>query len=417
MSLCRYLPIPSDRMSILWSLLCVEDAVVLEYGPSGTTYFSMILYGSLGIEQNGRMYTTHMSEDDVVMGDVSRLEEAIIEVDMCSKAKTIFVVASSLSAVIGTDIKGVCLEMQDKVNAKLVAFDQGGLKGDYTVGLMETYKLLCKEFPKKSVVKQAKTYNVIGLSMGQFHAKSDLWEVGQLMQEAFGFVRNAALCCETNTSELENLPAADINIVLREEGVAAAKLLEKKHKMPYVVGAPYGYAGTLEWLEEVSKIINVEINPKTKARLTKKATKLVEHMKFIRYVRGEVPKALILGDFDRIKGISELLTAIDITVEHAICDHSLALFDSKKVPFIKTIEKEKEKVNILKNCHRRLIFGDEISLELADETNTKILVSAPFSKGPIASHFPVMGEKGTDAMLETIYEFIYALKVTNSVHG
>ncbi len=416
MALCRYLPTPSDRMSILWSLLSIEDSVVLEYGPTGTTYFSMILYGSLGIEQNGRMYSTHMSEDDVVMGDVSRLQEAILEVDMCSEAKVIFVVASSLSAVIGTDIKGVCLEMQDKVKARLVAFDQGGLKGDYTIGLMETYKLLCKEFPKKSVVKQAKTYNVIGLSMGQFHAKSDLWEIGQLMQEAFAYSLNATLCCETNTVELENLPAADINIVLRTEGVSAAKTLEKKHKMPYILGCPYGYAGTLEWLEEVSKIINVEIAPKMKARLEKKVTKLVEKMKFIRYIRSEIPKAVIIGDFDRVKGIANLLKSINIVIEHAICDHSLAIFDCSGIEEIKTLGKEKEKLDILKACNRRLIIADEISLEIANETNTKILVSAPFFKGPIASHFPIIGEKGTDAMLEIIYDYIYSLKSNSSVH-
>ena len=46
-----------------------------------------------------------MNEDDVVMGDVTRLEEAIVELDKSYEPKVIFVVASSISAVIGTDIK------------------------------------------------------------------------------------------------------------------------------------------------------------------------------------------------------------------------------------------------------------------------------------------------------------------------
>lgn len=409
MSLCRYLPTPSDRMSILWSLLSIEDAVVLEYGPTGTTYFSMILYGSLGIEQNGRMYSTHMSEDDVVMGDVSRLEAAIEEVDICSKAKVIFVVASSLSAVIGTDIKGVCLEVQDKVKAKLVAFDHGGLKGDYSVGIMETYKLLCKEISKKNVEKQEKTYNVIGLSMGQYHAKSDLWEVTQLMQEAFGYTLNTALCCETSVGEIENLGSAEINIVLRSEGIAGAKVLEKKNDIPYVLGSPYGYKGTLEWLEEVSKVINVEIAPKIKARLEKKAKKVVEKLTLSRYVRKEKPTATIIGDYDRVKGISDIMNEINFTIENAICDHSLA-YTENKAPHIITINKEKDKMNLLKKCHKQLIFADEISNEIANETNTKILVAAPFFKGPIASHFPIMGEKGMDALLEHIFDYLYALQ-------
>ena len=64
MSLCRYFPTPSDRMGILWSLLCIEDSVVLEYGPAGTTHYSISLFGGLGVDQQNRLFTTHMSEDD-----------------------------------------------------------------------------------------------------------------------------------------------------------------------------------------------------------------------------------------------------------------------------------------------------------------------------------------------------------------
>ena len=73
MSLTRFLPAPSDRMGILWSLLNIQDSVIVEYGPAGTTHFSMSLFGELGIEQENRLFTTHLREEDVVMGDTSRL--------------------------------------------------------------------------------------------------------------------------------------------------------------------------------------------------------------------------------------------------------------------------------------------------------------------------------------------------------
>lgn len=41
MALIRNFPVPSDRMAIISTLLNIEDAVVLEYGPEGTTHFSM----------------------------------------------------------------------------------------------------------------------------------------------------------------------------------------------------------------------------------------------------------------------------------------------------------------------------------------------------------------------------------------
>lgn len=47
----------------------------------GPTHFSIGLFHELGENQQNRLFTTHMSEDDVVMGDVTRLEKAILEID------------------------------------------------------------------------------------------------------------------------------------------------------------------------------------------------------------------------------------------------------------------------------------------------------------------------------------------------
>ena len=107
MGLCRYLPTPSDRMGILWSLLAIEDSVIVEYGPAGTTHFSMSLFGELGVDQQNRLFTTHMSEDDVVMGDVTRLEDAIVELDRNYSPKVIFVIASAITAVLGGHVDAV----------------------------------------------------------------------------------------------------------------------------------------------------------------------------------------------------------------------------------------------------------------------------------------------------------------------
>ena len=213
MSLCRYLPVPSDRMGIIWSLLSVKDSIILEYGPAGTTHFSMGFYGALGVDWQQRLFTTHMNEDDVVMGDVTRLEEAIVELDKSYEPKVIFVVASSISAVIGTDIKGVCNYMQKEVQAKLVAFEQGGFRGDYSIGLTEVYKLLVNNLSCKEQRKRKKIFNIIGASMGSYRAASDVWELQNLMREAFGYEMHTCLCYETSVDEIGDIGTAEVNLV------------------------------------------------------------------------------------------------------------------------------------------------------------------------------------------------------------
>ena len=243
MSLTRFLPTPSDRMGILWSLLPIDGCVVLEYGPAGTTHFSMSLFGELGESQQDRLFTTHMSEDDVVMGDVSRLEKAIVEIDRSFAPKAIFVVASSVAAVIGTDIKGVCSYMQEQVSAKLIAFEQGGFRGDYSVGLTEAYKLLVKELPVDEPEPQPDTVNLIGFSMGSYRALSDRPELERLLEEAFGLKIGACLCGETGIEKIEQMGGAALNLVLREEGLPAAQMLKTRFGTPIVAGAPYGWKG------------------------------------------------------------------------------------------------------------------------------------------------------------------------------
>ena len=243
MSLCRYLPTPSDRMGILWSLLCIEGSVVLEYGPAGTTHYSVSLFGSLGVDQQNRLFTTHMSEDDVVMGDVSRLERALVEIDQAYAPRVIFVVASSVSAVIGTDLRGVCAYMQEKVRARLIAFEQGGFRGDYSVGLRETYRLIAQHAVTPANERVEGTYNLLGLSAGAYRARSDRNEICRLMREAFGMEMRACLCLDTDMETIEGCGAAELNLVLTRRSPAGGG--DSRKKLPYTLCR--GYALRLRW--------------------------------------------------------------------------------------------------------------------------------------------------------------------------
>ena len=69
-------------------------------------------------------------------------------------------VASSVSAVISADLRGVCAYMQKKVRARLIAFEQGGFRGDYSVGLREAYRLVAQTWycPQISASRASTTY-------------------------------------------------------------------------------------------------------------------------------------------------------------------------------------------------------------------------------------------------------------------
>ena len=401
MSLVRFLPTPSDRMGIIWSLLAVQGAIVLEYGPAGTTHYSMGLYGGLGLRFQNRMFTTHMSEDDVVMGDVTRLEEALVELDKNYAPKVIFVVASSVTAVIGTDIKGVCRYMQNEVKAKLVAFEQGGFRGDYSVGLAETYKLLVRNLPQKGVAQEKGLYNIIGASAWRYRMASDIWEVKSLLSEALGLSCNACLCCDTSVEELQAMGKAQVNIVLGNEGLAAAQYLEEKFGTPYVYAAPYGYSGTVRFLESVGEAIGEMPQPLVLMRLRMKEKGMSMLSMFAMMGGGKKKQAVVKGDYDLVQGVSAFLEQAGIRVVHKMCAHSLKAI-AEPASDVESYAEEGEWLQLIRELRATLIFADDVALTQADASNMKVLISAPFMNGVVATHLPFMGEKGADFLLEQI---------------
>ena len=401
MSLVRFLPTPSDRMGIIWSLLAVQGAIVLEYGPAGTTHYSMGLYGGLGLRFQNRLFTTHMSEDDVVMGDVTRLEEALVELDKNYAPKVIFVVASSVTAVIGTDIKGVCRYMQNEVKAKLVAFEQGGFRGDYSVGLAETYKLLVRNLPQKGVAQEKGVYNIIGASAWRYRMASDIWEVKSLLSEALGLSCNACLCCDTSVEELQAMGKAQVNIVLGNEGLAAAQYLEEKFGTPYVYAAPYGYSGTVRFLESVGEAIGEMPQPLVLMRLRMKEKGMSMLSMFAMMGGGKTKQAVVKGDYDLVQGVSAFLEQAGIKVVHKMCAHSLKAI-AEPAADVESYAEEGEWLQVIRGLCATLIFADDVALTQADASNMKVLISAPFMNGVVATHLPFMGEKGADFLLEQI---------------
>ncbi|MDO4799399.1 MAG: nitrogenase component 1 [Bacillota bacterium] len=400
MSLCRLFPPFSDRMAIIWTLMSVRDAIVLEYGPAGTTHFGAGMYNSLGLDISGSIFTTHISEDDVVMGDVSRLENAIIEIDEAYSPKVIFVVASAVIAVIGTDIEGVCQYMQEKVKARLISFEEGGFRGDYTFGLRSVYKMLAKELVRTER-KRPRTFAVLGASAGSYRVRSDVWEINSLMDEAFGWNNLYSMGLEASVDDLIASGDAALNLVIRNEALEAAKQIETNCGTPYLYGAPYGYAGTLAWLERVAAVIGEEINPKLRARLEEKIDDITPMVGGpMAMMRRKPPKACVQADYDVLLGMRQVLSELFFSEIRLLCSHSTAAVPNADAA-VEYVAKEKDRIAIFRACSETWCLGSDEMKHYCDEDSFFTQLSAPFlTIKQVANHLPFMGEKGMDRFLE-----------------
>lgn len=358
MSLTRYLPPPSDRMGILWTLLQIKDAIVLEYGTEGTTAYAMKTFSMLNFDTSNRLFVTGLDENSVVMGSTDKLEEKIIELDKKYAPKVIFVMASSVSALIGADVKGVCSYMKNQVNATIITFTQGGFTADFSSGITACYTDLISNLAIKQYDIE-NCYNIIGVSAISSHANSDITAIDTLIKEKFNLSPNAILSLNTSLEKIENMSKAKLNIILSYEGLKAAQILKERFNTPYIYGLPMGVKSTNNWLTEIATLLDVSVDiteanpPETKYK-----------------------KLAVYGNYDELLAYKNLATELNIKVEFLLCSHNISKIADKPddILYFKT---EKEKINLFKKLENTLILADNSFVNHANKSNKKIDITSP----------------------------------------
>lgn len=409
MEFYKFFPTPSDRMGTIWTLSTIKDAYVIEFGPAGTTHFAIEGLMQLNAEHRASVYTTHISETDISFGKEDRLEKAILEIDGQYNPKYIFVMASSISAIIGTDIESICYKMEDKVKTKLIPISTGGYAGDHTVGIEATIEMICKEIVKEADNKKEKTYNIIGNNADIFNFLSDVEEVESIMKEAFGYNLNTTFTAYTTIDELERAGEAEFNLVLRGEGIKGAEVLKKNNSIEYYYGRPYGLEGTTLWIRNIAHKLELEVNERYISEKTGRLRKHLMSYKFM--VRGLKNKSVILvGDYDVVIGLADLVEELGLSVEAIIVKHRLSKRIKKLVPekwanIMKIDLTERQLEEYLSNTPAYLLMADEATLQLNNCSRLHLQIANPnFTKYSIYPYTPFVGYKGALYMIQSLYE-------------
>lgn len=258
MKLFKQYPIASDRMGMIWTLNGIDDACIIEFGPAGTTHFSIEGLMQFGVDIKAKTFTTHLDEHDVTFGDEERLIEAIKEVDEIEKPKYIFVLGSSITSIIGIDLESVKFQIQDEVQSKIIILPDCDFQSDFRRGIEDTLLLLVKEISQRQEAKEKeKMYNIIGIGIHDYNQASDVHEIKRMMKECFGFDLNTTFMLGTTTKEIENASRATLNIVVRKEGLKAAEELKRVYNQPYIYVAPYGIEATSNMIKDIGRILDL----------------------------------------------------------------------------------------------------------------------------------------------------------------
>lgn len=403
MQVCKYFPVASDRMGMIWTISSIEGACIIEFGPAGTTHFAIEGIGSLNGEEKSKIYSTHMDQGDVTFGKYDRLENSILEIDENINPKYIFVMASSVSSVIGADVESVCSTMQDKVKAKLIPITTAGLKYDYTVGVENTLLLLINNVVKSreelGIENGQQTYNIIGSNIDRYNFLSDTNELERIMDVIFDKKVNTTFTAYTSIDEIERTSMASLNIVTRKEGLKAAMIMDERYGIPYIYANLYGLKNTIKFIEQVKNITSWEVNEEN---LEKEIESVKNHLFSVKrrfYFYEKNKDAAVFGDYDTVIGMSDLLNELGINIDRKQIIYKTDCEDETII----ASDDELDRMKYLRDTELLMLLGDGVTLYMKHNSKFDLQISNPnLHRVNIYPSTPYIGFKGCLLMIEKI---------------
>ena len=304
MKLYKGYPVPSERMGMLWTLSSVKDLVIVEFGPEGSTRYLLQALKYFDCEAKAKIYTTMMDEEVVVLGNSEKLLKALQEVDEKNSPEYIIVFDSSVAAVIGIDVEGLCREYQPYINAKLIPITGGGLSGTYSQGVEDAFKLLVSFATQRK--GNGSYFNILGCCADEFNQTIESQEIICLIKRLFNYEVNCVLPLDSSIEKCKTLGNARLNIVLRREALVAANILQEQFGTPYVYGRPYGLKGTFDWVKKIEETTGLHSDWTSLNKDIDEIKSLISNIRTINEVKAS-KNVIIGGHPDIVQGLKEFI--------------------------------------------------------------------------------------------------------------
>ena len=302
MSLNKYGTFLNARMAIYQHLLLFKDVAILDCSTSGHAVYN---YGHLARIFSHRIektpYTTNFNEYDLALGRFDSVYQAVEEIKENKENQLIFLMPSSLSSVLGIDLKALAddITSQKEIETFTISVD---LNDDFYKGEIAFYSSL---FPYIHT-KNSPCYNLIGDELNHRNRIKHK-KIKHLLKEKLNL---ECLYDSLDFNSLSTLTISNkINIVTSQSALFLAKeLFEKK-------GIPYVFFNNLEKNEE-EKQLN-EIAKLLKIDFQKSPNEEDEYIKaqFYNIVQATQIQFVAYLNIDHLEAIKALFHSINIPIE------------------------------------------------------------------------------------------------------
>ena len=211
-------------------------------------------------DMDSMIYISGLTEIDAVMGN----DEKFIS-DVCKAAEDlhpafIAICGSPMPAMTGTDFDAIADIIEQRCNIPTFAMNTNGMHS-YLDGASQAFSMLAENFCEKTECEKSDKIklNIIGATPLDFSRQEIVDDIKKWAYES-GFEICCTMAMGDTLENIRNAGNADCSLVISYSGFEAAKILERRFGIPYVVGVPFGEKFSRLLKDEILKANNEKCN-------------------------------------------------------------------------------------------------------------------------------------------------------------
>ena len=178
------------------------------------------------------IFCSGLRQIDAVLGDDEKLIKKMEAAARDIQPDLMALVGSPVPMVIGADLEGIAVELEERTGIPSFGFDTTGT-AYYDRGAFRAAKALMDRYTAKQAAKEAaieRRVNILGALPG------------------------LCLAMDYSLSDLKEAASAQVNLAVSRFGFLMAQYMEQRFRIPYLCGFPAGESGEKAWLEALERV-------------------------------------------------------------------------------------------------------------------------------------------------------------------
>ena len=201
------------------------------------------------------IFCSGLRQIDAVLGDDEKLIKKMEAAARDIQPDLMALVGSPVPMVIGADLEGIAVELEERTGIPSFGFDTTGT-AYYDRGAFRAAKALMDRYTAKQAAKEAaieRRVNILGALPMDFGKGEEIRDFKRFLAEN-GYETGLCLAMDYSLSDLKEAASAQVNLAVSRFGVLMAQYMEQRFRIPYLCGFPAGESGEKAWLEALERV-------------------------------------------------------------------------------------------------------------------------------------------------------------------